>query len=214
MIQREQHDSANAALLHKQIIGFDLNGRRYLNITNQQNLRCDVFAESAGIWNIRDLDLRLRSTPQLEEIEAAIAEEREPRQVVFCGLGEATCRLYVMLNVAKHLQQRDIKVILNTDGLANLIHNRDVTPDLEGNIDEVTVFMFAQDERTYNHYCRPRRRGAYDAMLDFIRRARQFVPSVVVTAIEGLPGVDIAQCAVLARQMEVKFQPRKLDSQG
>lgn len=214
MILREQHDSANTALLYKQTIGFDLNGQRYLNIGNQQNLRCEVFAETAGIWNIRGMDLRLRSTPQVEEIEAAIAEDREPRQVVFCGLGEATWRLYAMLTVAKHMQQRGIKVILKTDGLANLIHDRDITPDLEGNIDEVMVFMFAQDERTYNHYCHPHHSGAYGAMLDFVKRVRQFVPSVVVTAIEGLPGVDIAQCAVLARQMEVKFQPRKLDSQG
>jgi TatD family-associated radical SAM protein len=105
-------------------------------------------------------------------------------------------------------------VRLNTDGLANLVHGRDVTPDLEGSIDAVSISLNAQNEDLYNRHCRPPVAGAYAALLDFARHVREFVPSVTLTAIDGLEGVDIAACRHIAEDLGVAFRRRELGKVG
>ncbi len=51
-------------------------------------------------------------------------------------------------------------------------------------------------------------------MLDFARRAREFVPDIRLTAIEGLEGVDIPACAAIAGRLGVRFHKRVLDDVG
>jgi TatD DNase family protein len=90
---------------------------------------------------------------------------------VFCGLGEPTLRLYTLLEAATRLRHRAKRIRLNTDGLANLVYGRDVTPDMEGLIDALSVSLNAQDDETYNTRTVPSF-PAYEAMLDFVKCAR------------------------------------------
>jgi len=133
-------------------------------------------------------------------------------EVVFCGLGEPTLRLYDMLEMAGGLKEQGARrVRVDTDGLANLVYRRDVTPDLEGFIDALSISLNAQNEEIYDRYCRPSLPGAYAALLDFADRARDFVPEVRLTAIAGLPDVDIPACEAIARRLGVAFHARRLD---
>jgi TatD DNase family protein len=196
------------------VIGYTLHGNRYLNITNRCTLRCAFCPKFNGVWNVQGFDLRSYREPEVDEILAAVGDPRQFNEVVFCGLGEPTLRLYTVLEVGSRLRAKGGRVRLNTDGLANLVYRRDVTPDLEDNIDAVSVSLNAQDEATYIRYCRPKEPGAYAAVLDFVVRARDFVPQVTVTAIDGLEGVDIAACAAIAERCGVDFRRRVLDHVG
>ena len=145
---------------------------------------------------------------------AARREPRRYREVAFCGFGEPPLRLYDILSVAAELRREGACVRINTDGLANLIYRRDVTPDLEDNVDALSIALNAQNQDVYNRHFRPRLPGAYPAMLDFARRARDFVPKVTLTAVGGLSGVDIKECARIADNLGVEFRERTLSRIG
>jgi TatD DNase family protein len=200
---------------HSATIGYSLHGSRYLNVTNRCTLRCTFCPKFNGDWVVQGYDLRLRDEPGVASLVAAAGAPAAHGEVVFCGLGEPTLRLYTVLEVAAQLKRRGHRHIrLNTDGLANLVHGRDVTPDLEGLIDAVSVSLNAQDEQTYNRICRPLRPGAYPALLQFVDHVRDFVPEVTLTAIDGLDGVDISACETIARDLGVGFRRRELDNVG
>ncbi len=197
-------------------IAYTLHGNRYLNITSACTLRCAFCPKFSKVWEVQGYDLRLsdRAGPSAEAIVAAVGEPRAYNEIVFCGLGESTLRWEVVLEVARRLKAEGATIRLNTDGLASLIHGRDVTPEMAGLIDLLSVSMNAHNEALYNRHCRPKREGAYHAMLDFVRRAREHVPEVSVTAIDGLSGVDIAACEAIARRLGVGFRRRVLDVVG
>ena len=197
-----------------QTVGYTLRDSRYLNITNRCTLRCAFCPKFNGEWTVQDYPLRLSREPTLEEIVAAAGNPEDYREIVFCGLGEPTLRLYTLLEAAARLRPRTKRIRLNTDGLANLVYGRDVTPDMEGLIDALSVSLNAQDAETYNLHCRPKLPGAYEAVLDFVKHARDFVPEITLTAIDGLPGVDIAACEKIAQRLGVNFRRRVLDVVG
>lgn len=203
-----------AQVVPEQVIGYTLRDSRYLNITNRCTLRCAFCPKFNNEWTVQDYGLRLAGDPTVEQIVTAAGNPEDYREIVFCGLGEPTLRLYALLEVATRLRPRARRIRLNTDGLANLVYGRDVTPDMEGLIDALSVSLNAQNEEVYNLHCRPKLPGAYEAMLDFVKHARDFVPEITLTAIDGLPGVDIAACEKIARDLGVGFRRRVLGIVG
>jgi TatD family-associated radical SAM protein len=195
-------------------VGYTIRGSRYLNVTNRCTLRCTFCPKFNGQWAVRDHDLRLRRDPTAEEIFAAVGNPADYGEIVFCGLGEPTLRLAAVLDVARRLEPSRVPRRLNTDGLGNLVHGRDITMNLMGSLEAISVSLNAQDEDTYNRHCRPKLAGSYAAMLDFVRRVRDVVPEVTLTAIDGLPGVDIGACEAIAASLGVKFRRRVLDAVG
>lgn len=194
-------------------IVYRLHGNLYLNMTSRCTLRCAFCPKFNGIWVIQGypLHLSLAEEPSVAQVLAAVDDPRAYQEIVFCGLGEPTLRLYDVLEAGHALRRRGGYVRLNTDGLANLIYERDVTPDLEDNIDALSISLNAQDETTYNRLCLPTLPGSYQAMLDFAQRARDFVPNIRLTAIAGLEGVNIPACERIANQLGVRFCKRMLD---
>lgn len=195
------------------IYAYELHGVCYLNLTSRCNLRCRFCPRLSNVWQVQDYDLLLskRQEPEARTLLQAVGEPMHFQEVVFCGLGEPTLRLATLVEVGQQLRRLGARVRLNTNGLANQYHGRDVTPALAAAVDAVSISLNAQDEATYERYCRPPRPGAYAALLDFIRLARRHIPAVTVTAIDGLEGVDIAACARIAAQLGVVFRRRLLD---
>jgi len=195
-------------------IAYTLHGNRYLNITSRCTLRCAFCPKFNGSWEVQQYELRLYDEPSVADIVTAAGDPSCYSEIVFCGLGEPTRRLDVLLEVAGLLRKEGARIRVNTDGLANLVHDRDVTPEFAGLVDAVSVSMNAHDELTYNRHCRPRHPQAFSAMLEFSRRVREHVPEVVMTAIDGLPGVDITACQGIADETGVTFRRRVLDVVG
>lgn len=198
----------------EQVVGYTLRDSRYLNITNRCTLRCAFCPKFNDQWTVQNYPLRLAHEPTIEEIIAAAGKPEEYREIVFCGLGEPTLRLYALLEVATRLRHRAKRIRINTDGLANLVYGRDVTPDMEGLIDALSVSLNAQNAEIYNRHCRPKLPGSWEAMLDFVKCARDFVPDITLTAIDGLSGVEIAACEKIAQRLGAGFRRRVLDVVG
>ncbi|HEC11763.1 MAG TPA: radical SAM protein [Acidiferrobacteraceae bacterium] len=196
------------------IIAYSLHGSRYLNITNRCSLRCRFCPKFNRQWQVQGYDLRMVRDPDVREIVNDIGDPTLYHEVVFCGLGESTQRLYTLLSVASWVRTQGGRVRLNTDGLANLVYSQDITPQLEGQVDALSISLNAQDAATYDYHCRPSLPHSYHAMLDFIGRARRYVPEITLTAIDGLDGVNIVACERIAENLGVGFRRRVLDQVG
>ncbi len=197
-----------------QQIAYQIGSRLYLSITDRCTLECEFCPKNQGSHKVHDYDLSMDHRPDVEEIIRAMGDPGDYEEVVFCGYGEPTLRLKVLIEVAKHIKAHGGKVRINTDGLMNLVHKDDVLPMLGGYIDALSVSMNAQDEATYERHCRPNLPNSFQAMLTFLREAPRYVPEVTATAIDGLPGVDIKACEQLAKECGVNFRRRELDKVG
>lgn len=196
------------------VIAYELHGNCYLNITSRCTLRCRFCPKHNRNWEVQSYDLSLKREPTREEILAALGDISRYHEVVFCGLGEPTQRLDVLLDVARAVKQQGGRVRVNTDGLANLIHGRDVTPELAKYVDSLSISLNAQNAEVYERHTHPKLVGTYPALLDFIRCAKAAGMEVTVTAIAGLDGVDIDACQQIAASLGVAFRRRVLDEVG
>ena len=164
--------------------------------------------------NVHEYDLTFDHRPETEEIITAIGNVSDFSWIVFCGFGEPTLRLKTLLEVATHIKQQGGRVRLNTDGLANRVHKRNVLPEMAGCIDALSVSLNAQNESIYNRHCVPALKNSWQSMLDFLQLAPAYVADVTATAINGLEGVDITACRQLAEERGVKFRQREMDLVG
>jgi TatD family-associated radical SAM protein len=195
-------------------IVYPLHDNLYLNITNRCTLRCRFCPKFNKVWDVQSYNLRLSSEPETEELLEAIGDPSRYEQIVFCGLGEPTMNLGTLLAVASGVKSAGGYVRLNTDGLANLVYERDVISELAESVDEVSVSMNAQNSELYQYHCRPLLPNAYEHMLDFVAGARDRFSRVSVTALEGLDGVDIDECRQIAEALGVNYRNRILGVVG
>ncbi len=197
-----------------QQISYIIGNRLYLSITDRCTLECRFCPKTQGVPFVKGYDLTMDHRPEAEEIIAAIDDPAKYEEVVFCGFGEPTLRLKVLLEVARHIKARSGRVRVNSDGLSNLVHKDDTLQALAECVDALSISMNAQNPEIYDRHCQPGLPGSFEAMLSFLEEAPRHIPDVTATAIEGLEGVDIDACKRLAEARGVKFRKRVLDKVG
>lgn len=180
-------------------IVYPLKGNLYINLTNRCTARC-VFCPRVSRPIVEGYNLRLSYEPSVGDVIHAIGNPAGYQEVVFCGFGEPTLRLYEMLEIAEWLKARQAKVRLNTNGHGNLIHRRSIMPDLVGKIDAVSISLNAPDAAAYYRIVRPDfGPQTYQAVKEFIKECREKLPEVQVTMVD-LASLDIFQCEKVAGQ--------------
>jgi TatD family-associated radical SAM protein len=197
-----------------QQISYQIDNNLYLSITDRCTLECAFCPKTLGDMMVKGYDLSFNHRPTAEEIIASIDDPSRYDEVVFCGYGEPTMRLNVLLEVARHVKKLGGRVRVNTDGLSNLVHKHDTLPELGECVDALSVSLNGQNTEVYDRHCRPNLPGSYEAMLDFLARAPEFIADVTATAIDGLEGVDIPACEAIAKRLGVKFRRRMLNQVG
>ncbi|MCL2084929.1 MAG: TatD family nuclease-associated radical SAM protein [Oscillospiraceae bacterium] len=185
----------------------------YINLTNRCTADCDFCVRNFS-GAVGDADtLWLDAEPSAEQVLAEISGRalEDASEIVFCGFGEPTLRLGVLLDVARALKERrpGARVRVNTNGHASLIHGGDVTPRLSGLIDALSVSLNFPDAESYNKHCRPAfGLGAHAAVIDFASRAKQYVPEVTLTVLDTLGADETEACRAAARRLGVGFRIR------
>lgn len=199
---------------------YKINYSIYINLTNRCTCRC-VFCDLAmnKPLCVNGYNLKLEKEPTVEEILNEMPKylKQEPltSEVVFCGYGEPTLRLKELKEIAAHLKKQKLYVRLNTNGHANMVHKRNVVPELKGLIDEVRVSLNALDSQEYKRLNRPKfERDAYPAVKSFIYECKIMIPRVVVSAVV-LPGLEMDRLKSICHvELGVPFMPRELDHEG
>ncbi len=199
-------------------ITYEYEGALYVNLTNRCNCAC-VFCLRQGkaqgsIYTEDSLWLEREPTRQ-EALDSFLSRDIPSyREIVFCGYGEPTYRLDDLLWLVDELKGRFgdglPPVRINTNGHANLIQGRDVCPDLRGRIDTLSISLNATNAADYVKLCRPAQgEAASQAMLDFAREAKEYVPHVVLTIVDkDKTPEEIETCRNIAEDLGVKLRVR------
>lgn len=172
----------------------------YLNITNECTNAC-VFCRRQTNPVVKGHDLRLEKDPSVEAIVESIGEHHGYDEVVFCGYGEPLLRLDVVKQVAQFLRDRGFQNLrINTNGLANLVHGRNIVPELLALVRNFSISLNASSAEEYERLC-PSRYGAaaYEEVKRFIRECRERGASVIATVV-AVPGIDIEACRKVAEE--------------
>ncbi|WP_076416151.1 TatD family nuclease-associated radical SAM protein [Shewanella sp. UCD-KL12] len=193
---------------------YDIRNSRYLNITGRCTLRCQFCPKHNGSKQVHDYQLDLDHQPTAEEIIPLLGDISSFDEYVFCGYGEPTLNLATLISVAKAIRQQGGKVRVNTDGLGNLFHRRNILPEISPWVDSLSISLNADSEDTYIEHCRPKLKSSYANVKAFIELAVHCIDSVQVSAIEGLTGVDIEACRQWVEQSGAEFKHRKLGVVG
>jgi TatD DNase family protein len=189
-------------------VTYEFKNGLYLNITNRCTNDCVFCLRNLGP-GVGSYDLRLRMEPTAGEILAAVGDPRRFGTIVFYGYGEPTIRWETVKEIARGIKDAGGRVRLDTNGSANLTAGRDVTAEMTGLIDKVSVSLNAGDADVYERVCRPAAGGrrAWEALAAFALGARKYVPEVELTAVNGGPA-DAEGATVLARKWGLPLRLR------
>ncbi|WP_299796074.1 TatD family nuclease-associated radical SAM protein [uncultured Shewanella sp.] len=193
---------------------YDIRNSRYLNITGRCTLRCQFCPKHNGSKQVHEYQLDLIHQPKAEEIIPLLGDVERFDEYVFCGYGEPTLNLDTLLTLAKEIKRRGGSVRVNTDGLGNLFHRRNILPELAESVDALSISLNADTEQAYLNHCRPKLKNSYQAVCDFIRLAPDYIETVQVSAIDGLEGVDIEACRKFVLESGAEFKHRVLGIVG
>lgn len=180
----------------------------YINVTNRCNADC-VFCDRKGdaVINGYSLKMTKNQEPDADVYINEISNPKSYKEIVFCGYGEPTIRWDVVKKVAKYVKDNGGKTRMNTDGHGNFINKRDITPELQGLIDTVSISLNSTDAVQYGNLMRVDP-SLHAEMLDFARKAKQFTH--VVLSIVGLNQVDTEQAKkFVIEEVGVDFRERE-----
>ena len=188
-------------------------GNVYLNITNRCSCDCGFCLRSFSDDVFGEV-LRLDHEPEFDEVTQAIELEfldGPADEVVFCGFGEPTMRLDVVLAVTEWLRLRRLRARLDTNGHGRLLNpNVDVPAALAtAGLDAVTISLNAADPQTYDELCRPTFAKAHRAVIQFAEQCVRHGIETTLTAVDQ-PGADLPGCEAIARAVDAGFRARPL----
>lgn len=194
-------------------IAYKIRNSLYLNITNRCSNSC-TFCAKFDDFTVKGHHLQLRHEPTAAEVLAAVSSINSFDEVVFCGYGEPLIRLDLIKEVAAELKKKGHRVRINTDGQANLVHGRNILPELAGIIDTVSVSLNSADPDQYQKLCRsPFKEQGFTGICEFLRQAPAYIPNVIATAVT-VKGVDIEAVKKLAAELGVTFREREYAEVG
>lgn len=197
-------------------ITYEYEGALYVNLTNRCDCNCVFCLRHNGHkGSIYADDLWLEHEPTVDE---ALADFRKRdltayREIVFCGFGEPMYRVDDLCAIVDALKAECPAlppVRINTNGHANLIHGRDVTPQLKGRIDVISVSLNGSTAEEYCAVTKPRDgETAWEAMLDFTKKCAKLIPSVMMTIVDkDKTPEEIQACRALAESLGARLRVR------
>ena len=184
----------------------------YVNLTNKCPCRC-VFCvrdehETVGNNN----SLWLDHDPSMEEIKADLERFNlaDYKEVVFCGFGEPMMRMDDLIETAKYIKSKaDIKTRINTNGLGDLIHEKNTAECIKDCIDSVSISLNAPDKESYCRVTRPKfGEQSFEAMLKFAEECRDCGINIAFSVVDEITPEEIEKSRELAESLGVKLRVR------
>ena len=185
----------------------------YVNITNRCNCDC-VFclrqkkkmAEQSTLW--------LKTEPTIDEIKGELLKATWSliSEIVFCGFGEPTLRLKELLSALKFVKEKfpGIPTRLNTNGLGELAHGREIAADFAELLDVVSISLNASTAERYLKLTRAEYGlKSYEAMLTFAEHMKAYVPKVVLTIVDHVNSPEeIERCRKICAERNLTLRVR------
>ena len=184
----------------------------YINITNKCPCSC-TFCLRQTKEMLENNSLWLKEDPTANQIieELKTYDLKLVPEIIFCGFGEPLENVDVVCEVARYIKETypNIHIRVNTNGLGNLIHNKDITPLLKGLVDTISISLNASNAEEYLKVTRSRFGiNSFDAMLEFANLAKQSIPNVVLSVVDIIGEEEINKCQAICDNLGVKLRVR------
>ncbi len=191
-------------------VAYELGENLYLNLTNRCNNNCQFCVRNFKD-GVADYNLWLEEEPSIKTVikELKSFNLDSYQEIIFCGYGEPLIRFKAVIEIAKYIKNNSRTLIrVNTNGQANLIHQKNILPFLSEVIDKISISLNASNAQMYKEICQPvAGQEAFQAVISFIKEARKYI-SEVVASVVNYPGVNVSQCQNIAQELEVDFKLR------
>lgn len=195
-------------------ITYEVDNGLYINLTNRCTNRCDFCIRNNADGAYGSDSLWLEHEPTEAEVLAAIdARELDKySEVVFCGYGEPTERLQLLLLVARRIKESHPSLTLrvNTNGHSDLINGRCTASEFEGVIDVVSISLNTSNSEKYVAMCHPvYREKAFSALLSFAKDVSKYVKKTLFSVVrQFLSEGELEECSRIAEECGVSLRIR------
>ena len=181
----------------------------YVNLTNRCTNRC-TFCVRNDKQTFEGYSLWLKEgEPNAQQVIDGIGDPKKYDEIVFCGYGEPTYRLDVMLAVCDWVHEHGGKTRLNTNGHGSIINQRDIAPELAGRLDGINISLNASDSARYQKLCRPIYPDmAFDSMLFFARACKAQGLNCWFSVVDCIGEEEIAACRAVAERTGIPLRVR------
>lgn len=198
------------------VILYEVHDNLYVNMTNRCPCACtfclrqtkDEMNNSGSLW--------LEREPSVEEVIAEFDkfDMTKYKELVFCGFGEPTERLEDLLKVAAYAKSKfNILIRVNTNGLSDLIYDKDTSPMFEGLVDTISISLNTPNSEEYLKLTRSKFGiQSHEAMLRFAGNVRKYVPNVVLSTVETtISQEEEQQCREICDRIGVTYRIRPFE---
>jgi radical SAM enzyme (TIGR04100 family) len=198
------------------VILYEVHTGLYVNMTNKCPCACtfclrqekDEMNHSGSLW--------LEREPSVDEVKAEFEnfDMSKYKEVVFCGFGEPTERLEDVLEVAAFVKEEyGLPTRINTNGLSDLIYNKDTAPMFKDKIDTVSISLNTPNKERYYELTRSKFGiDSFDAMLKFAENVKHYVKNVVLTTVSTTLSEDEErECAQICERLGVTYRIRPFE---
>ena len=180
----------------------------YLNITNRCMMACPYCIKHKWAGKFRGNSLKLDKEPTVEQVIESIGDPTKYGEIIFCGYGDALIRLPEVIEISKWLKSKNVRVRINTAGLANRYYGKNILPALKGLVDVISISLNGSNPQEHNKLNNPMfKEESFNEILKFAEAAKEYIPTVVVTAVE-LPGLDVSKVKDVVKSIGVHFRVR------
>jgi len=188
---------------------YKIHNSLYINVTNRCNADCtfcrrkeDAFLEGYN------LGMKKSEEPPAETYIKEISDPKIYDEIVFCGYGEPTIRWDVVKKIAAYVKSNGGKTRLNTNGHGNVINKKDITPEMKGLIDTISISLNSYDSKQYAELMQVSE-DHFTEMKNFARSAKKYVNKVVMSIV-SLDEVEVEKSRkVVEDEIGVEFRVRE-----
>ena len=197
-------------------ISYVVGDNLYLNLTNKCPCACTFCIRNHADGAYGSDPLWLEHEPDMDEIMADLRKRdlRKYREVVFCGYGEPTERLDVLLETAAFLRSREHcpRLRLNTNGLGDLIHGRSIAKELCYALDCISISLNAPTEEEYMKVTRPKFANAFEGLQKFTKDCvKANRAEIIMSVVDVITPEQIEASKKLAAKLGAKLRVRTFD---
>ena len=197
-------------------ISYVVGDNLYLNLTNKCPCACTFCIRNHADGAYGSDPLWLEHEPDMDEIMADLRKRdlRKYREVVFCGYGEPTERLDVLLETAAYLRSREHcpRLRLNTNGLGDLIHGRSIAKELCYALDCISISLNAPTEEEYMKVTRPTFANAFEGLQKFTKDCvKANRAEIIMSVVDVITPEQIEASKKLAEKLGAKLRVRTFD---
>lgn len=181
----------------------------YINLTNSCTNDC-VFCVRNGHDGVGGYNLRLKREPEASDVISELIKLPKIEKAVFCGLGEPTMRINILIEVAQYFKSRGAYVRLNTNGQGSAFAGEDIVPKLVGLIDVVSISLNASSAKEYQRICRSSfGEQAYSHMLKFTESCVAHGIETVMSVVDIIGEEEVEKCRKIAQKIGARLRIRK-----